>query len=303
MFLWLLGCANDTISDSAGDTTNDTSNVIALDLEDPVDNTTAFAKMRGSLDETEEVVFYWHGYIYNHETQDPFGVTETSYASSPLLAFEGYNIARLEKISDTEYLMLSREITVYKNLFGKIIDCFDTYAINSENPEWVPVVHVQNDPVNFIVGESGYKELGDLIVWDMDIFLSYPSPLPVDEYPEYSASNTYQSIELFDFYSKREDLDNADLNSVPVHLSWVRKGQYLPWMKAGQKEGGLMYHAQGYKVMDGWDGLPDELKEWTEEHAPEYKHAPERDTNGSNTTSWRYMKRLLDQGDYPTTCQ
>ena len=79
--------------------------------------------------------------------------------------------------------MLSREITVYKNLFGTIIDCFDNFNINVEQPQYVPVVHVKNDPVNFVVGESSFKEFGDWIAWDMDIFLSYPSPLPVEDYP------------------------------------------------------------------------------------------------------------------------
>jgi hypothetical protein len=156
--------------------------------------------------------------------------------------------------------------------------------------------------VNFVVGESLYKEMGDLIVWDMDIFLSYTSPLPVDEYPMYSASNTYQSIELFDFYANRSDLEDPNQNSVPVHLSWVRNGQYLPWMQAGQKDGHLIYHAQGYKVLNGWDGLPEELKNWTEENAPEYKHAPEFAINGPNVTSWRYMKQLLDRNQYPDSC-
>ena len=303
MLLWLLACAKEPALDTAGLVEPVEDVVQPLDMENPTDNTMAFAKMRGSLQSDEEVVFYWHGYIYNHELQDPYAETETSYSASPIMAFEGYNIARLEKISDTEYLMLSREITVYKNLFGKIIDCFDNRAVNAEDSEWVPVVHVQNDPVNFVVGESDYKEIGNLIVWDMDIFLAYPSPLPVEDYPQYSASNTYQSIELFDFYADRSDLENPALDTVPVHLSWVRKGQYLPWMKAGQKEGGLIYHAQGYKILEGWDGLPEELKEWTEEHAPEYKHAPERDTYGSNMTSWRYMKKILQEGNYPTTCQ
>ena len=300
--LWLLLACMENTEVQESDSQNDEVQIEPLDLSDPVDNTKAFAKMRGSLDPEEEVVFYWHGYIYNHEVEDSFAEPVTSYGASPILAFEGYNIARLEKLNDTEYQMISREITVYKNLFGQIIDCFDNFAINVDEPDYVPVVHVQNDPVNFVVGESLYKELGDLIVWDMDIFLSYTSPLPVDDYPMYSASNTYQSIELFDFYANRSDLEDPNQNSVPVHLSWVRNGQYLPWMQAGQKDGHLIYHAQGYKVLDGWDGLPEELKSWTEEHAPEYKHAPEFAINGPNVTSWRYMKKLLDRNQYPDSC-
>ena len=273
-----------------------------LNLEDPVDNAKAFLKMRGSLDENEEVVFYWHGYIYNQESYDPFADPETSYYSSPLLAFEGFNIARFEKISDTEYQMLSREITIYKNLFGHVVNCFDNFNINVDPPQYVPVVHVQNDPVNFVLGGGTYKEMGDLIAWDMDMFLSYPSPLPIEEYEKYSASNTYQSVELFDFYSQRSDLEDPSMNSVPVHLTWVRHGQYLPWMQAGQKSGQLIYHAQGYKVEGGFDGLPEDLKSWTEANAPEYKHAPESAIYGPNVTSWRYMKSLLENQEYPETC-
>lgn len=274
-----------------------------MNLEDPKENTEAFVKMRGSLDESQEVVFYWEGYIYNQEVADSFASPQTSYGASPILAFEGYNIARFEKISDTEYQMLSREITVYKNLFGDIIDCFDNFNINVDPPKFVPVVHVQNDPVNFVVGESFYKEINDLIVWDMDIFLSYPSPLPVEEYPKYSASNTYQSVELFDFYSSRSDLADPSQKSVPVHLTWVRNGQYLPWMQAGQKSGGLVYHAQGHKVMEGWNGLPEDLKTWTKENAPHFQHAPESTIDGNNITSWRYMKKILDDETYPSFCQ
>ena len=284
------------------DTDTEMENV-PLDLNNPVDNATAFIKMRGSLDETAEVVFYWHGYIYNHEIADPFASPITSYYESPILEFEGYNIARFQKLNDREYQMLSREITVYKNLFGNIIDCFDNYNIGVESPSFVPVVHVQNDPVNFVVGESTYKEMGGHVIWDMDLFLSYPSPLPTDSYPEYSAGDTYQSVEIFDFYSARADLEDPNQDSVPVHLTWVRHGQYLPWMQAGQKEGHLVYHGQGYKVMDGWDGLPEHLKEWTEENAPEYKSAPEAAIYGPNVTSWRYMKSLLDSDEYPSSCQ
>ena len=300
MILWFWACS---FKSSEEVVIQNEQEIVPLDFERAKDNATSFLKMRGSLDETEEVVFYWHGTIYNKETADPFESPITSYSSNPILTFEGYNIARFEKINDTEYQMLSREITIYKNLFGDIINCFDNYNIGVENPSFVPVVHIQNDPINYVLGESSYKELGDLIVWDMDLFLSYPSPLPVEDYPLYSAGDTYQSIEIFDIYSDRSDLEDPQQTTVPVQLSWVRHGQYLPWMQAGQKEGNLVYHAQGYKVLEGWEGLPEELKVWTEENAPEYKHAPEADTNGPNTTSWRYMKRLLDQGAYPSSCQ
>ena len=75
-------------------------------------------------------------------------------------------------------------------------------------------------------------------------------------------------------------------------------------MKAGQKEGGLIYHAQGYKILEGWDGLPEELKEWTEEHAPEYKHAPRaRHVWIEYDQLALHEENSLEEGNYPTTCQ
>ena len=169
----------------------------------------------------------------------------------------------------------------------------------SEN---VRVIHVENDPVNFVLSGSSYRELGDTIAWNMEMFLSYPTPVDFDDYPLYSASRTYQSIELFDFFSQRSDLENPELDTVPVYLSWSRVGQYLPWMNAGQEEGSLVYHAQGYKVLEGFEGLPEDLKEWTMNNAPEYLHAPLQDNWGSNMTSWRYMDKLLNDGTYNAEC-
>ena len=59
-----------------------------------------------------------------------------------------------------------------------------------------------------------------------DVF-EYPSPLPMDIYPEFSAGNTYQNIEIFDFF-QLDDINNPNLDSIPVHLSWVRQGNTYP---------------------------------------------------------------------------
>ncbi len=275
-----------------------------LNLDNPADNLTAFIKSRGSLDENDVVVFYWQGLIYNYSDVSPEEIGETSYFSSPLLQFEGFNIARFVKHSDDEYQFLSREITVYKDMMGRVVNCYDNFPIvGFSDAEFVPVVHVKNDPVNFYLYGSDYRQVGsNMISWVQDMFLSYPSPLPMDTYPEFSAGNTYQSIELFDFFASLDDINNSNLDSIPVHLSWVRYGQYLPWMRAGQSNGKLVYHGQGYKVMDGYDGLPEDLKEWVASNAPEYIEPPSFDI-GKNVTSWRYMESLLEDGEYSYDCE
>ncbi|MBO86159.1 MAG: hypothetical protein CL927_12440 [Deltaproteobacteria bacterium] len=249
----------------------------------------------------DEVVYYWTGAIYNQVEADPYGEAVSDWGS-PILRFEGFNIARFRNRGGGVYDMLTREITVYQNMGGRIIDCWNNGAAGVEDREDVAVVHVQNDPVNFQVSGTDYVEVGDHISFSFEVQLAYESALTVDEYPDHSAGNTYQSMEMFNFYASRADLEDDSQQSVPAHISWTRVGQYLPWMKMGQTPGKLVYHAQGYKVMDGWDGLPEDLKDWVLTNAPEYQHAPERWGSGENMTSWRYFDEIVRAGEYDGRC-
>ncbi len=301
----LFACAyspSDTASPTV-DVAGDTSGLLAseLDLGTNKGVAEAFARTRGSLDATEEVVFYWFGQIYDRKRSDPTGDAESEYAS-PILRFEGFNIGRFEQTANREWEMLTREITVYQDNAGRIIDCFDNGKVGAEAPEQVRVVHVQNDPVNHVISGADFTELPTHVAWNLDVLLKYASPLPVETYPEHSAGNTYETMELFDFFVERSDLEDRQQLSVPAHLSWTRVGQYLPWMKMGQQEGRLVYHAQGFKVMDGYEGLPDELRDWVEDNAPAYQHAPETWGWGENMTSWRYFEELASSGSYDSAC-
>ena len=257
--------------------------------------------MRGSLDEDDEIIFYWTGFIYNQVDADPYGEPVSDWGM-PIMRFEGYNIARFRSRGPGVFDMLTREITVYQSVNGRILDCWHNGVIGAESPENVAVVHVQNDPVNFQVAGTDHVEVGDHISFSFEVQLAYESALSVDEYPDNSAGNTYQSLEMFNFYASRADLEDDSQRSVPAHISWTRVGQYLPWMKMGQTPGKLVYHAQGYKVMDGWDSLPDDLKTWVLDNAPDYQHPPERWGAGENMTSWRYFDELVQSGGYDGTC-
>ena len=273
-----------------------------LDLDDPEVNAQAYARVRGSLDPDEHVYYYWSGYIYSQQDVDPYAPGQSDWGA-PILRFDGFNVARLRPSGDGYFDVLTREVSLYRNMQGQIIDCWNNAVLEPDESDYVRVLHVQNDPVNFTVGSLDYVELGETLAFSVEVPLTYVSPLPVDEYPLYSASNTYQSTELFNFYTLRADLEDASQLSVPAHISWVRVGQYLPWMKVGQLPGKLVYHAQGYKVMDGWDGLPEDLREWVQVHAPEFQEAPGSVTTGTNMTSWRYFDWLMSEGKYDSACE
>ncbi len=272
---------------------------LSLDLDDPVDAEFAFLKTRGSLEEGAETYFYWTGSIFAQQDVDPFAAPDSNFPG-PILRFEGFNVARITP-TDDGLRMVSREMAVYQDLDGDVIDCWWNGATGTDSPRYVRVAHVWNDPVNFTIGAPDHDELGDHVVWTTEVMLNYASPLSVDDYPEYSASNTYQAAEMFNWYTRRADLEDPTLDSVPVQISWDRVGQFLPWMQAGQTEGRLLYHTRGRKLPGGYDDLPEHLREYVEAQDPSFAHAPSQDL-GPNMTSWRVFKQRLDSGDYVPTC-
>ena len=280
-----------------------------LDLRTNADNVFAWRKTRASLDPEKNVVFYWVGYIYQINEKDPANFAEGAYNvtfEEPLFRFEGFNVARFAEDGAGGYEMLSREVSVYQDpRTGAIIDCWRN-NLHPERPE-VRVMHVANDPVNFGVGAVDHIELGDRVSFYSDILISYRSPLAENpSFFDYSASDVYQSNELFNFYASKKDLENESLDSVPVEISWTRVGQYLPWMQMGDRPGKLIYHVRGYKVMNGIEGLPEPLVTWTREVAgEEFLRAPDSAPPGfsPNATSWRVFRDALVNGTYDPACE
>ncbi|EYF02038.1 DUF1838 family protein [Chondromyces apiculatus] len=275
---------------------------VPLDLTDPADNLLAFAKTRGSLDPAEEVVFYWSGSLYRFLPADPAAPPAGFSSGTPILRFEGYNISRMTLTPEGTYRLLTREMSLYESLDGTILDCWPNPLLDPQNPQNVTVLHVFNDPVNFtFAGATPYTEMADRIVFTSDQILAYPSVLPIATYPQYSAGNTYQTTELFNFYASRADLEDPTQTTVPTELSWTRIGQYLPWMQMAQAPGHLVYQTRGRKLPGGWNALPQKVRDYVLAHHPEYQHAPTTD-QAPNATSWRTFKALKDAGQYVDTC-
>jgi hypothetical protein len=259
-------------------------------LDDPDFAAEAFLRVRASADLDEETFTWWKGEIFELRTDQP------SASRRSLLGFEGFNVARVVP-TDDGWRLITREITVYTDPEGRIIDC---WAPEGEVPR--PVLHVQNDPVSFDLGAPPpHRVLDDRVLWSLSFPLAYPSPLPVAEYPEASAGDIYRSVEQFDFEVALADLADPGLGSVPTRIVWSRLGPWLPWMRRGQQPGWLVYHATGRKLEGGFEALPEPLRSWTLEHAPEYRHAPERD-EGPNQTSWTVYRDAVDAGVLPERC-
>jgi hypothetical protein len=251
----------------------------------------AFVRTRASTDPDVETFTWWQGSIHELRTDQP----TTSRAA--LLGFEGFNVARVLRDEDGSWSVLSREITVYTDPDGAILDCW-----TDQDDSRHPVVHVQNDPVNFTLRAPAWALHDDRVLWSLTIPLAYPSPLPTADFPAASAEDTYRSVEQFTFEVALADLADPSLASVPSRIVWSRMGQWLPWMGRGQQPGWLVYQATGRKLMGGWDELPASLRAWTEAHAPAYRHAPEADEE-PNQTSWSVYRARVEAGAIRDGCE
>jgi Protein of unknown function (DUF1838) len=261
-----------------------------LDLSKPADNLQAFVKMRGSLDSSQEVVFYWTGTIYS------FIPGERSQA---LYGMEAYNIAQVRPVSGG-YEMLTREVALYTDLkTGKIMEkWYNPMTKDSNN-----VIHVWNDPVNQQMALKGrfgdwgvsWNQLGDnRLAMYSDIFLLYPSPLKKAEYPLNSRSDQYQAAELFQFFFNQNDMNDPQKKSIYAEVAWTRISDFLPWMNMADRPGYLVYQCRGQKLMNGaFDALPTRVKDYVMAKQPVFAKAPAKMTS-PNMTSWRYFKQVLD---------
>ena len=263
-----------------------------LNLDEPIDNMTAFLKVRGSLNFGEEVIYYANGKIY--------GFVEGE-RDKPLMGFQMYNIGRSVKKGENSYELLTNEVLLYTDLkTGKVLEKFE----NPYTEETVDVVHVWNSPVNQkqeLEGRFGpwgvnHNKYGDdMICMNADIFLAYPSPLSIKEFPKNSQSDLYEAAELFQFFFSEKDMNDPDKKSIDCTISWTRIGPWLPWLEMGQKQGKMVYQGAGYKLLEkDYDKMPKVLTEYVMANKPEYRHAPTEFTS-PNETSWTYFKKLSQE--------
>lgn len=257
-----------------------------LNLTDTTDNLIAYIKFRGSLDSNKEVVFYNEGFVYAMIPEQPV---------KKIFKYQFFNIARFVP-NDSGYTQLTKELLLYEDpATGEIINRWYNPFIK----DTVDVIPIINDPVNQILKKGklyinhNMAENGDLCFY-IDLPVFYPSPLPKKDWPQNSRSDMYQSSEFFKFFVHQKDIDKKGKQSIPCSVSWNRVCDFLPWMNMSDKPGYILFSGQGWKLKNGWNDLPQNVKDFVTVNAPAFEHAPSVYTS-PNMTSWRYFKKLHEQ--------
>ncbi|WP_433360033.1 DUF1838 family protein [Streptosporangium sp. CA-115845] len=231
-----------------------------------------------------EVVVWWAGDVY---------ASIPDSGPHHLFGFEGVNVARAMPV-EGGYELLTREAAFYLDPRSReILDGWD----NEFTGERVDVLHVWNDPVNqrwladgpYGPFRSPRVRTGEDVMFNTDVLLAYPSPLPVAEFPDNSGSDVYRAMELFQFFTRAADVDDPGVTNIPCTLSWTRVAPWLPWMRMADRPGVLVYHCRGAKLA-GWADVPERTRRYVDEHGPQFAHAPQA-WSAPNETSWTYFRK------------
>ncbi|MEO4052716.1 DUF1838 family protein [Solibacillus sp. CAU 1738] len=278
-----------------------------LQIKDPQDRLffNALARPDG-----KDMVYHIKGKAYAYVPGDIYK-SKLNHGAA-LFGIEGYNIRKAVQIEGTnDVIVLTREIVFYTDLkTGEILEKWT----NPITGKTYPVSHIENDHVNFhyrvedgklkTVINNGNREigafpiaapesLGDLLVYHADAFPLYNLNERYNINDSMNLKNeTYTSAEFFDFlvsdkYVNQMKGNQIPKGSVPFTNSWTRVSPWTPWMGLDENEyaGNLTFHARS-EVLDGFDDLPEWIKEEVKENYPLYTSSLDSIDSSPNATSW-----------------
>jgi len=258
-----------------------------LDLLTGRGNQLAYARIQSDIDFGKQKYFWFKGYVMGHRPmkriEDLFGA-------------QGFGVIRLNEREDGVIERICREIILYTDLrSNEVMEEWRNPFID----ETVNVVHVDNDPFNYLIepyfpappefgGVNKKKEPpkrapfilpwvqnGDWLEMEMHIHLAYPNALQPDEWPRESSGQIAQVSEFFAHHVRAADMQNPDITSLDYRGTWNRITPWLPWMLMGQAPGNCQYAAFMGTCDHPGDVLPRTVVDYAEKNLPKYFEAPE----------------------------
>jgi hypothetical protein len=262
-----------------------------LDLAKPLDNLVALLKLQADISGAP-VMGAFAGQAYAWIPNDKNHLLFNTY---------GIGSSRIEfSREENGFRFHHREVLYY--LDPRTHEVLREWA-NPFTGRRVEVLHIQNDPVNRFYPLSGgrfsppypYTVVGDDLVFQLDVLLAHPSPMPRAHYPMHSQQDMYQTAELWAIHGRLSEINDPSVTSGACHTAWARVGLWLPFMEMGDRPGQMIYHSQSFKLANRAADLPKAIREYTEKHHPQFLEPP-REWAGlaQNENTWTYSKKVID---------
>jgi hypothetical protein len=257
-----------------------------LDLTTGPGNQLAYARIQSDIDFGKQKYFWFKGYVMG---QRP------AKRVQDLVGAQGFGVIRLNQREDGAIERICREIILYTDLRSN--EVLEEWR-NPFTRETVPVVHVDNDPFNYLIEEYfpmppsfgglnknkkppkrvpfilPWSQNGDWLQMEMHIHLAYPNALQPDEWPRESSGEVAQVSEFFAHHVKAADMQNPKITSLDYRGVWNRITPWLPWMLMGQAPGNCQYACFMGTADHPGDVLPRPVMDYAEKHYAKYFEAP-----------------------------
>jgi hypothetical protein len=251
------------------------STEMTLDLDSPEGNLSALIKLQADLS-GKDAIGGFSGEVWGWVPGEGNQLLFRSY---------GIGASHVERVEDG-WRFYHREVMYY--LDPKTNEIINEW-VNPYTNRKVEVMHILNDPVHRFYSISGgrfsapwpYTVVGDDLVFRISVFSFRDSVMPRVEYPVHSANDKYQASELWMMNGRVSEIMDPAITSASCVTSWSRVGQWLPFMEMGNRPGIMVYHSDSYKLLNGLDGVPANIRKYTEKHYPKYLESP---------TEWQSMK-------------
>ena len=264
-----------------------------IDLMTGPGNKVGYARLNGDLDESKQKYGWFKGFIMAIRPNKPI---------LDALGFQGFGVSRLEKQADGSYAKILREVGLYTDLrTGEVLEEWKNPMTN----ENVRVVHIANDPFNYVIedhfpeppkfGDLNQEEIpkipfilpwqqrGDRLDMEIHINLFYPNALDPKKWVRESNGPMVQVSEGFAYHVDATKMQDANYTTLPYSGTWNRITPWLPWMHMGQTPGHMMYSAFMGSGEDLEQVHSRQVLDYVEKHYPKYFTAPE--TYDPNTPS------------------
>ena len=256
-----------------------------LDLRTGKGNKLAYARIQGDLDNTKQKYFWFKGFVSG---------VRPGKKIDDLVGAEGFGAIRLNQLPDGTIQRMCREIIVYTDpRSGDVLQEWKNPYLN----ETVKVVHVDNDPFNYMIEDFfplppkfgglntdappprvpfmlPWYQHGDWLDMEIHIHLAYPNALQPDKWPRESAGPIAQVSEFFAPHVKAADMQNEKLTTVDYRGTWNRITPWLPWMLNGQMPGHCQYSCFMGTATDLEQVLHRQVLDYAEKNYKKYFEAP-----------------------------
>lgn len=271
-----------------------------VDLRTGKGNQNVYARLQGDLDFGKEKHGWYKGFVSSvrpgKKLEDLFG-------------FEGFSTVKLEQMPDGSIRRILREVGLYTDLkSGEVLE--EWY--NPYNAERVPVVHVANDPFNYVIEEYfplpptfgnlnaekpprvpfilPWQQRGSRLDMEIHIHLIYPNALKPEQWPRESSGKFVTVSEFFAHHVNVADVQNPKVTKLPYHGVWNRVTPWLPWMLMGQAPG----HCQYACFMGSGESLEEvmsrQVLDHVEKNYPTYFKAPDKWSDVSLSSLENYAR-------------